>query len=206
MFFQFNSMMNQVRAIDSESVKVALPDEGLYGPGAASCIAWCVRSHFSTMSVHGNLNQPSFCRSHIFKNRPSPHAPLRIGLYLRRPGWAWQSLFHPPPYPKYEYPQGNPPNPALAALIHALPALPKLEALALEYRNVRCEDCLALAAAIAGGRACGRLRSLNVSCNFLRKEGGKALGACLRQLHDLRELVLNDNSIYYEGVSMCGLC
>lgn len=135
---------------------------------------------------------------------PPPHK--RIGLYLRRPGWAWQSLFHPPPYPKYEYPQGNPPNPALAALIHALPAFPNLDALALEYRNVRCEDCLVLAAAIAGGRACGRLRSLNVSSNFLRKEGGKALGACLRQLHDLRELVLNDNSIYYEGVSMCGLC
>lgn len=98
--------------------------------------------------------------------------------------------------------QGNPHNPALAALIQALPAFPDLEALALEYRNVRCEDCLALAAAIAAGRACGRLKSLNVSYNFLRKEGGRALGACLRQLHDLRELVLNDNSIYYEGASV----
>lgn len=101
--------------------------------------------------------------------------------------------------------QGNPPNSALAALIHALPAFPNLEALALEYRNVRCEDCLALAAAIAGGRAGGRLRSLNVSYNYLRKEGGKALGACLRQLHDLRELVLNDNSIYYEGACVSWL-
>lgn len=95
--------------------------------------------------------------------------------------------------------QGNPQNPALATLIQALPAFPNLEALALEYRNVRCEDCLALAAALAAGRAGGRLKSLNVSYNFLRKEGGRALGTCLRQLHDLRELVLNDNSIYYEG-------
>lgn len=38
-----SSTHKQVRAIDSDSVKVALPDEGLYGPGAASCIAWCVR-------------------------------------------------------------------------------------------------------------------------------------------------------------------
>ncbi len=64
---------------------------------------------------------------------------------------------------------------------------------------MRCEDCLSLAAAVASGRACGQLRSLNVSCNFLRAEGGKALGACLRHLPGLTELVLNDNSIYYEG-------
>lgn len=67
--------------------------------------------------------------------------------------------------------QGNPHNPALSALIQALPSFPNLDALALEYRNVRCEDCLALAAAVASGRACGKLRSLSVSCNFLRKVG-----------------------------------
>jgi hypothetical protein len=79
---------------------------------------------------------------------------------------------HPFPPTHHKHTQGNPHNPALPALIQALPDFPNLEALALEYRNVRCEDCLALAAIVASGRACGRLRSLNVSCNFLRKASG----------------------------------
>lgn len=63
----------------------------------------------------------------------------------------------------------------------------------------RCNDAKALAEVINDEAACRQLKSLDVSCNFLRKEGGRALASCLFHLPHLQVLKLSDNSIYFEG-------
>ena len=167
------------------------------GPGSPprgdQCAAW---AFFRTHSPSSTFANPSHT-NHNHTTHSTLHAlatPLRF-VKRHLPTSLTVGLCGctaPPP----------PPPTAVALLIQQLPFFPSLRHLALEYRNFMCEDAATLAVVLAATPPppfAAHLQTLNISCNFLRKDGGRALGKCLRYLPSLHTLLLNDNSIYNEA-------